>query len=57
MPVLGAWRTVKPINNPIWLLERNPYYYAVDTDGNLYTVDEATGAFRVANFAPPHSGC
>jgi peptide/nickel transport system substrate-binding protein len=34
LPVLGPWRTVRPINNPIWLLERNPYYYAVDTAGN-----------------------
>lgn len=34
VPTLGPWRTVKPINNPIWLLERNPYYYAVDTAGN-----------------------
>ena len=34
LPVLGPWRTVRPINNPIWLLERNPYYYAVDTVGN-----------------------
>ncbi len=34
VPVLGPWRTVRPINNPIWLLERNPYYYAVDTAGN-----------------------
>ena len=34
MPVLGPWRSVRPINTPIWLLERNPYYYAVDTAGN-----------------------
>ncbi len=34
LPTLGPWRTVKPINTPIWVLERNPYYYIVDTDGN-----------------------
>ena len=34
LPVLGPWRSVRPINTPIWLLERNPYYYAVDTAGN-----------------------
>lgn len=34
VPVLGPWRTIRPINNPIWLMERNPYYYAVDTEGN-----------------------
>ena len=30
----GPWRTVRPINTPIWMLERNPYFYAVDTEGN-----------------------
>jgi len=34
VPVLGPWRSVRPINNPIWLLERNPYFYAVDAAGN-----------------------
>jgi peptide/nickel transport system substrate-binding protein len=34
VPSLGPWRTVTPINTPVWLLERNPYYWAVDTDGN-----------------------
>ena len=34
LPVLGPWRTVTPINTPTWTLERNPYYWAVDTAGN-----------------------
>ena len=34
LPVLGPWRTVRPINTPTWVLERNPYYFAVDTAGN-----------------------
>jgi peptide/nickel transport system substrate-binding protein len=34
LPTLGPWKTIKPINNPIWLLERNPFYYSVDTAGN-----------------------
>jgi peptide/nickel transport system substrate-binding protein len=34
VPTLGAWRTVKPINTPTWAMERNPYYWAVDTEGN-----------------------
>src|SRR5437588_6312878 len=34
LPVIGPWRTVRPINTPTWVLERNPFYYAVDTEGN-----------------------
>jgi peptide/nickel transport system substrate-binding protein len=34
LPTLGPWKTVQSINNPVWLLERNPFYYAVDTAGN-----------------------
>jgi peptide/nickel transport system substrate-binding protein len=34
LPVLTPWKTVNPINKPQWILERNPYYYAVDTEGN-----------------------
>lgn len=34
LPTLGPWRTVSPINTPTWGMERNPYYWAVDTAGN-----------------------
>jgi len=34
LPVLGPWKTTSPINTPNWVLERNPFFYAVDTDGN-----------------------
>jgi len=34
LPVLGPWKTASPINTPTWGLERNPYYWAVDTAGN-----------------------
>jgi len=34
LPVLGPWKTVSPINTPTWAMERNPYYWAVDTAGN-----------------------
>ena len=33
-PVITPWRTVSPINTPLWALERNPYFWGVDTDGN-----------------------
>ncbi|WP_120010392.1 ABC transporter substrate-binding protein [Teichococcus vastitatis] len=33
LPTLCAWRMVQPINTQLWVLERNPYYYAVDTEG------------------------
>ena len=34
LPVLTPWRTVTPANTPTWVLERNPFYYGVDTQGN-----------------------
>jgi peptide/nickel transport system substrate-binding protein len=34
LPVLGPWKTTSPINTPQWVLERNPFFYAVDTEGN-----------------------
>lgn len=34
LPTIGPWRTTRPVNTPTWVLERNPYYWAVDTEGN-----------------------
>lgn len=34
LPILGPWRTVEPINTPSWVMERNPFYYEVDPEGN-----------------------
>lgn len=34
VPRVGPWRTVQPINTSTWVLERNPYFWAVDTEGN-----------------------
>ena len=34
LPTVTAWQTTSPINTPIWVLERNPYFYMVDTAGN-----------------------
>ncbi len=33
-PSLSAWVMTQPINTQTWAMERNPYYYAVDTAGN-----------------------
>jgi len=34
VPVMTPWRTVTPINTPLWSLERNPFFWQVDTEGN-----------------------
>ncbi|MHB9090949.1 MAG: ABC transporter substrate-binding protein, partial [Chloroflexota bacterium] len=34
LPVLTPWKTVTPITTSTWVLERNPYFWAVDTEGN-----------------------
>jgi len=33
-PVTGPWRTVQPMKSTAWILERNPYFWEVDTEGN-----------------------
>ncbi len=43
VPVMTPWRTVSPISTPTWSMERNPYYWAVDTEGNqLPYIDKIT---------------
>ncbi len=43
LPVMTPWKTVSPINTPTWGLERNPYFWAVDTAGNqLPYIDKIT---------------
>lgn len=34
LPVVTPWKTVNPITEETWVLERNPYYFGVDTAGN-----------------------
>ena len=34
LPTVAAWRMTQPINTQTWMLERNPYFYEVDTEGN-----------------------
>ena len=34
LPTLSAWIMTSPISSPQWVLERNPYFYAVDSAGN-----------------------
>jgi peptide/nickel transport system substrate-binding protein len=42
-PVMTPWHTVSPINTPTWSMERNPYFWAVDTEGNqLPYIDKIT---------------
>lgn len=33
-PTTAPWKVTSPINNTQFILERNPYYHAVDTEGN-----------------------
>ena len=45
VPTMTPWRTVSPINTPTWSMERNPYFWAVDTEGNqLPYIDEISMA-------------
>ena len=34
LPVVTPWKTVTPITEPTWVVERNPYSIWVDTEGN-----------------------
>ena len=34
LPVVGAWKTIRPISEQLFVLERNEYYWAVDQAGN-----------------------
>ncbi|HEY0417918.1 MAG TPA: ABC transporter substrate-binding protein, partial [Acetobacteraceae bacterium] len=34
LPTLSAWVMTSPINTTQWVLERNPYFYAIDSAGN-----------------------
>jgi len=43
VPTVGPWVTVKPITGDRYVLERNPYYWAVDPEGNqLPYIDRIT---------------
>ena len=45
LPVIGAWKSVNEPTNDPWLAERNPYYHAVDPEGNqLPYIDGMTHA-------------
>jgi peptide/nickel transport system substrate-binding protein len=34
LPTLTPWITKVPITEPVWVVERNPYYFGVDSAGN-----------------------
>jgi peptide/nickel transport system substrate-binding protein len=41
LPVMSPWVTDRPVIDPIWVMKRNAYYWAVDTEGNqLPYIDE-----------------
>lgn len=41
LPVVAPWKSVTAANEDVWVVERNPYYFAVDTEGNqLPYIDE-----------------
>jgi len=43
LPTMTPWKTVSPINTPTWSMERNPYFWGVDTAGNqLPYIDRIT---------------
>jgi peptide/nickel transport system substrate-binding protein len=43
LPVMTPWKTTNPANTPTWTLERNPYYFGVDDQGNqLPYIDKIT---------------
>jgi peptide/nickel transport system substrate-binding protein len=43
LPVMTPWKTVSPLNTPTWAMERNPYFWGVDTAGNqLPYIDRIT---------------
>jgi peptide/nickel transport system substrate-binding protein len=33
-PVVGPWRAMNPLSEELFIMERNPYYWAVDPEGN-----------------------
>src|SRR5262249_40323141 len=34
LPTIAPWHMVRPINTPTWVMERNPYYFVIDSAGN-----------------------
>ncbi|MGQ9632382.1 MAG: ABC transporter substrate-binding protein [bacterium] len=34
LPTIRAWKPINPPTEPQWTMERNPYYWKVDTEGN-----------------------
>ena len=34
VPTLSAWVMTRPVNTQSWQMERNPFYYVIDTSGN-----------------------
>jgi peptide/nickel transport system substrate-binding protein len=56
LPVVTPWKVVTGANTDLWVIERNPYYFAVDTAGNQLpyineVVTKLIGDIEAINFA------
>lgn len=50
VPMLGGWRATNELSSELFLMERNPYFFAVDAEGQqLPYVDEISHRFFEAN--------
>jgi peptide/nickel transport system substrate-binding protein len=49
LPVVGPWKTVSPISSELFSLERNPYYFAIDPEGNQLPYIDKIEMYLVEN--------
>ena len=49
LPVVSPWKMVTPITSEIYILERNPYYFAVDPMGNQLPYIDKIASHLVEN--------
>ena len=57
LPSIGPWISKNELSNELFLMERNPYFFGVDSDGNqLPYIDKVTHRLFETNdvFRPAH---